>query len=125
MEVSFKYYFSNSRISAYITLKVENKESIRSYSYNDFETKETYYKKFQVQDIVDSYITSLVSDKIESSLSLYDKIKSNFKNIPDEFKYELEIKMENEEIIRDNNGVINIKAKERNKELIWKRKIKN
>ncbi len=121
----FKYYFSNSRISAYITLKVENKESIRSYAYEDFEKKETYYKKYLVQDIVDSYMRELVNYEIESSLSLYDKIKSSFRSIPDEFKYELEIKMENEEIIRDNNGVINIKAKERNKELIWKRKIKN
>ena len=123
----FKYYFSNNIISSYITLKVENKESIRSYSYVDFETKETYYKKFQVQDIVDSYITSLVNDKIESSLSLYDKIKSSFKNIPDEFKYELEIKTQNkdlnelrEEMLIDNNGVICVQMNEKIKKKIKK-----
>ena len=126
----FRYYFDNSMITSYITLKVEKKESIRSYAYKDFEKNEIYYKKFMIEDMVDAYITAIGNENnIESSLMLYDKIQSKLINIPDKYLYQLEIKTQNkgefgksdvQEILTDTNGVISISTNEN-----VKKKVKN
>ena len=126
----FRYYFDNSKITSYITLKVEKKESIRSYAYKDFEKNEIYYKKFMIEDMVDAYITAIGNENnIESSLMLYDRIQSKLINIPDKYLYQLEIKTQNkgefgksdvQEILTDTNGVISISTNEN-----VKKKVKN
>lgn len=126
----FKYYFENANISSYITLKIENKQSIKSYTYEDFEKNETYDKKFMIQDIIDAYMTGIaIDDDIKSSLMLYANIKNKFQNIKDKFSYELEIKTRvkgiegksvMEEIITDNNGIISLSTMEN-----IKKKVKN
>ncbi len=126
----FRYHYKNNKMESLITIKIENKKSIKTYFEKDFASGEINVKNFLIKDILDSFMVSLKEQNIESSLMLYTLINDILKNIPDKFNYEFKIttKIKDSnlvEVINVKNGVINLETLESDKKLCQKKKVKN